>query len=83
MKANPDATYIARVTGRTGNAVWTRPVKGDGCGDMNNARDTLEEVGQFLAMYVADPCMVAKIELFEIPTASVAAFEYAKKGAAP
>jgi hypothetical protein len=65
MKIDKDKDYVVRVTSN-GHQCWSRAMPGGGCSSMNIQRNTVEEVGLFLASFVAIPGNMELVEVFEL-----------------
>ena len=66
MKIKPNTVYIVCVTD-SGHKTWGRPLLGSNCSSMNCERDTIEQIGIFMAGFVcSDPSRVETIEVFEM-----------------
>ena len=66
MKINPDKVYIVCVDDR-GHKTWGRPFVGSNCSSMNCKRDTIEQIGAFMASFICcDPSLAESIEVFEL-----------------
>ena len=66
MKVNRDSFYVVRVTSG-GHERFSHAVKGDNCSSINIKRDTVEDVGMFLASFVAASITKSDvIEVFEL-----------------
>ena len=66
MKIKPNTVYVVCVTDG-GRKTWGRPLLGSNCSSMNCKRDTLEQIGVFMASFIcSEPSRAESIEVFEL-----------------